>query len=518
MSNAKIEWKAVGSFNFLEEDTLSPRYEHPLTHACSSSQKKENSTYDTTKVFFNYVFKAIILPILLFERLSKIVMTYLICPYQFFTSEKDFYKERISEIQDLTEQTIKFNSFVLQPEGKSGPQLDGIEIIPQHQKEISPEKQKWLIFSLPNGIIHQEKNIYLFFVAIARMTGLCIATTNYRGARKEPFHRPEKFKDLVKDADTLVKHVTDKGVQPKNCVLWGFSLGGIVAATVAAKHQKPGQEVHYLGENTLDRAEKTASGYASGKAMVKFAKYGIEDYLRPSDEGSKTIKERAYFAIKDIAVCVPHTIFRTIFFATMFFEHLYYAELSKACHSLAEIVKTFIFDPLVLISSIITLLVAPFFDFTHAIKYFNNQLCEEFGDHLVFLIARARYFAWISEKYIVSQGWGTTGAKAWGKIKGEKLASGVKQDSVISWDSSLIKGIYSEYGPNSAEATDTYIHKSKTSSHITPLIQENPQEFFSFLERALKIKFSETIHEITTAQITNLISHSLFTGPKKEDV
>ncbi len=132
-------------------------------------------------------------------------LTHIVCPYQFFPCEKSYYDDHQEEIDELCNDQVELTPFVLQPEGESGPQLDAITIIPNHQKREAPENQKWIVFALPNIINHQNPIIHTFLINLARHTGLCIATTNYRGARKEPRHRPQNMENLANDFDYLVK-------------------------------------------------------------------------------------------------------------------------------------------------------------------------------------------------------------------------------------------------------------------------------------------------------------------------
>lgn len=496
-----IDYSQMGTYTLQEAHKRSNVYVHPRNLPRRVEEDIETGAFQEIKNLSKWVFKIIVLPAILFERLSKIVMTYLVCPFQFFDSKENFYKDKQERIRDFTDNSVEFKSFVLEPEGVDGPKLDAIEIIPNAQKDIPTEEQKWIFFALPNGIIHQQRGLYLFLSTLSRITGVCIACTNYRGARKEPFHRPEKFDELVDDVDQLVQYKTDQGVRPNNCIMHGFSLGGNVAIHVAARHQQSGHEMHYLGENTFNRLHKAAHGYASGNAMVRFAERHVADYLRPDSKGTPTMKGRAYFAVKEIVAFLPHITMRIFFYITMFFEHMAYAELDGACKCIAEIGRTMLFDPLVLASSILALVFSPFADFTHAIRYFNEQLCDDFANHLIFLIARSRTFTTLSEQFILMEGWGTYGDKRWQEIKGEKFATAVKTDTVIEWEASLVNGILNRFGEDSEDAKHTYVHKDKKAGHTTLLLEDNPGLYFRFLERALKIKFPDAVHQITRDQI-----------------
>lgn len=500
-----INYKNLGTFTPLPKGDVAPPYPYHFDNPQNVEEDKEKGNYAGIKSLAKGFLKIIATPALYFERVSKIAMTYLICPYQFLSSEKDFYKDKTDKIKHFTDGQIQFNNYTLEPEGANGPQLDAIEFIPRSQQGLKPEEQKWIFFSLPNGATHQSYNAYLFLATLSRITGICFACTNYRGARKEPFHRPEIFKDLVNDVDTLVKHKFSQGVLPENSMMQGFSLGGSVALHVAARHQKKGHEMSYFGENTFNRLHKASAGYASGEAMVRFVERHLSDYIIPPKEGIDNFKGRALHAIREIAGFLPHIILRTVFYAALFFEHMYFAEITKAWSAICEMIKTMMIDPLILISSIAALIASPFADLTYAIRYLGSHLAEDFGDSLIFVIARSRMFTSISEKFIIAQGWKTEGVDEWKKLKGEKFATAVKTDTVIHWDASLVNGIMNEFGPESDDTARTYVHKNQKATHVSFVIEDNPGVYFSFLERAFKIKYPEQIFDLKPKQMTHMM-------------
>ncbi len=492
-------------FTWNETPSSSLHYFHPR----NVSEVKEPSPFiEKINELIRAILKILFAPIFLFERLSFFALIHMVCPYQLSPCDKDFYSDHQERIEELSQNEVEFYPFVLTPEGPEGPQLDAVTIIPNHQKAVPTEQQKWLILALPNFVSHQDKRIHTFLINFARYTGLCIGITNYRGARKEPRFRPQKFNDLVDDVDELTKYLCNYGVRPKNMVMQGLSLGGAVATSVAARHQKAGREMSIAAENTFDHIGSAVRGYATGSSMVTFAKKNIENYLIPEAEGHQSIKDRAYYALKEILFCLPHLVFRVIIFATLFFDHLFQGEFLQAFYAIGEICKTVLLDPLILISSIFVLFASPCADFSFILRYLNLKLCENFEDSLVFIIARSHLYSELAKRYIGWSNWETNIADEWAKIKGARLVSTVKQDNVIWWDASLGKAI-EDRSDEIGNDEEFYVHESEDSTHKTPLLQENADRYFSFLERALEIKFPPHAKQLSPEVVEKFITGTL---------
>ncbi len=487
--------------HFTRNDPSIPKkhYFHPRN---ISEVKEPSSCTDQVNSFAKFLFKILIAPVFLFERLSHFALIHLVCPFQFFPCSKDYYENLTNKkrIEKLCNGEVTLNSCVLQPEGDSGPQLDAITIISNQQRGLDDREQKWIVVALPNFANHQDERIHTFLINYARYTGLCIAVTNYRGARKEPRHRPDQFNDLVNDVDELTKRLCNGGVHPKNIVIQGVSLGGAVASYVAARHQEKEHEMSVISENTFDHIGDAVRGYSSGSAMVHFAKEKIEPYLVPEANTTHSLKSRVYYALKELFFCIPHLIFRVIVFTTLFFDHLFQGNFAEAFRAVAEICKTVLLDPVIFVSSLFVLLSSPFADYTQILRYLNLKLCEKFEDSLVFTIFKSRLYSQLAKRYIEWAKWNTNVADAWLSIKGAKFSSTVREDNVILWEASLGKGLEErsgEWGNNG----EVFVNESTDATHRTFLMQSRPEKYFTFLEKALKINFPQCARELSSKTV-----------------
>ncbi len=448
--------------------TFTSDHEYPLYQFPKAEEKKELFCFENP-----------------FKKISQWLTRFVICPFVRSGGSPDFYT-RITGNYDTTLKPVTLR------EGEI--ELDALTIIPYTQRMTPPEKQRWLVFALPNGATHDNFLMNSFLKQLSILTGLCIGITNYRGSRPDASCLTTmNYKDLVDDVDSFIKHLTvDMGVRPAHIVMHGLSLGGIVGIEVASRHQKPGEEMHYLGENTLNNFQEVALEIPFSKSSMNLA----QKILFPKHLPHKTY-ERITTSLKQIALIIPTLIARVILFSIFFFEALFSSEWEKAGTCLFEIGKSIVLPHLLLGISIIQLATFPFWDLTQHLADINLYYADKLEDTLFYRMMRSRVICSLVKKFISFSGWESDGKEAWNKIRGEKLISQVKSDEIIPFAASLYRAVN--------DTQKQYLHQSPTSGHNTFLVQENPRLFFNFLERALKIQYNEKLKSVSGQEISRFL-------------
>ena len=149
---------------------------------------------------------------------------------------------------------------------------DGIDLDLLSIKANEPaEDQKWIVYFLGNSSCYEKKLRLL--KEISQQTGANLLTGNYRGVMRSK-GRAKSSKDLIMDGETMVQYLLRKGVAPENILIHGMSLGGAVAAQVAALHQKKGHEMHLCAERSFSSVKdlaKSRFGWPLGILAGKLA-------------------------------------------------------------------------------------------------------------------------------------------------------------------------------------------------------------------------------------------------------
>ena len=471
-----------GTFTINSSENETPEY---IYDASKPKQAVEESCLDIVIKYAKIFFKLLLFPIFLPDLLFRSLLAQMICPYRTVPVASDYYTENKSSIDLALDNKAKLHSFSLFPQGEDGPELSAIKIIPDHQKDTPGKDRKWIVITLPNAIIHEESYIHNDLICIARKTGLCVAVTNYRGCWGRPDNPPKQFSDLVEDVDSLVKDLLlEERAHPKNILIQGLSLGGAVGVEVASRYQDEGQEMHYLGQNTFDALEDTCVNFLLNDPCMDLIDRIRHDWFIPSSSGEKSILRRLYFGAKEITTVVPHMITRVIVFVALFFENLYFGKQENAMESLLEIGKTVVFAPFSLVSGVITLVSAPLFDFTFAIRYFDLALVEKLENTIPFRIINSPFFSTLAKRYIQTTGWTSSSSSAWEKIKGNKIVSQVRKDDIIPFMTSLAAGIKRR----NLEG-EVLINEGDNFDHCSELLKIDKKRYYQFIEDALSIKF-----------------------------
>ncbi len=427
------------------------------------------------------------------KKLSQRLANLVICPFMRNGGETDFYTDY--EIDPLYSVSLK--PITLR---KGGVELDALTIIPNAQENLPPERQKWLIFAFPNAMNHDNLDSCDLLVQLARLTGLCVGVTNYRGTRPDtPCMTSISYEDLVEDVDALVEHLTmEEGIRPGNIIMHGLSLGGIVGVEVAARHQIPGEEMHYLGENTLNQFEQVAEELPTSEAVQELLEKPIPILYEKS---SYHCVVRICICLDELVFLLPYLALRVALFVFFFFEALCLTEWKCAREALFEIGKSFVLSTLVLTNSVIQLATFPCLDLIDNFNKIDSLYADKFRDGLLGRISQSRTIVALAKAMIRFSEWEADGESAWNKIRGEKLVSQVKKDNVIPFAASL----YHAVNPEEEADPQTYLHNSPTSDHCTFLAEENPRLFFDFIERALQVEYAETLKSTPGPEISKFL-------------
>lgn len=154
-------------------------------------------------------------------------------------------------------------------------QIETFDHVRLDAREILCKKKtdKWITFFCPNGALYED--VQEQYVDLARRVKANILFFNYRGCG----HSGGKVKpatELLLDGSAVVEHLKAKDVPLKNILLYGHSIGGGVAATVAE---------HYKGIKIInDRSFKAVSDVVSSFAtriigpIVKITRYEINAF------------------------------------------------------------------------------------------------------------------------------------------------------------------------------------------------------------------------------------------------
>ena len=135
-------------------------------------------------------------------------------------------------------------------QSKHGPILNGIEIRPQGLQQKKPEK--WIVYYNKNDATWEGQTAFL--AKMAKDVGANVICCNYRGVMKSSGF-PTKEEHLIEDGDAVVQHLRDQGVEPKNILLYGSSIGGAVATHVAEKRVTEGEKVSLMSDRSFSSLE-----------------------------------------------------------------------------------------------------------------------------------------------------------------------------------------------------------------------------------------------------------------------
>lgn len=182
--------------------------------------------------------------------------------------ETDDLEEKIdklqTEIESVNSQLEIRKLFVEEPSNHAhqvkvttadGVEIDTMMIQNENQINLPIEKQKWIVFFVGNAMCYEE--LLENLKQISDQTGANVYTGNYRGVMSSK-GSPSSTHDLILDGEAMVQKLLAAGVPSENILLHGWSIGGGVAAEVAAHHQEVGHEMHLCSDRSFSSIIDTA--------------------------------------------------------------------------------------------------------------------------------------------------------------------------------------------------------------------------------------------------------------------
>lgn len=138
--------------------------------------------------------------------------------------------------------------------------LDGAAVFcrPEEKEQFimgDGKNQKWII--VVNGNSEYYEETLKEHTELAKSFNANVLAFNYRGVGQSEGN-PEKFDDLIIDADACVQYLIAKGVPEDQIIIKGHSLGGGVATKVASLYEK----VNLINTNSYASISKVAEVHA----------------------------------------------------------------------------------------------------------------------------------------------------------------------------------------------------------------------------------------------------------------
>lgn len=186
-----------------------------------------------------------------------------------------------------------------------GATLDGVEIHTDQQSTRPAKEQKWVIHLGGRGSCWEKKYDYLN--EVAEEAGANILTANYRevGYSRGKLRSKE---DLITDARAMVQRLLDKGVDPSNILIWGYSLGGGIGAELAHRMQKDeGLVVNLLSDRSFSSMRDAVSSVVWVPFLRDIASILADRYWKiDALEHFKSLKGRRYVIVDPYDAVMRH--------------------------------------------------------------------------------------------------------------------------------------------------------------------------------------------------------------------
>jgi len=129
---------------------------------------------------------------------------------------------------------------------------------------VDSVKLDTMIYHQDHSVKMQDRKFILFFNGnngtyestlpdlkkLSDQVGASIYCGNYRGVGYSE-GTPMNKQDLIMDGDAMMHHLLSLGVQRKNILIHGWSLGGAVGAEVAALHQNENGSVSFCSDRSF---------------------------------------------------------------------------------------------------------------------------------------------------------------------------------------------------------------------------------------------------------------------------
>ena len=144
-------------------------------------------------------------------------------------------KDKVERYQQLSQKELPDGNYTL--DRLSIKTADGVvlDTITLENEAQDPEKpQKWIVYFNGNGACWEKTLPDQIRLSLA--TGAHVYTGNYRGVGKSKGFALSS-NDLLCDGETMVQYLLQKRkVKPENILLYGWSMGALIATDLAAMH------------------------------------------------------------------------------------------------------------------------------------------------------------------------------------------------------------------------------------------------------------------------------------------
>lgn len=262
---------------------------HDIFHTKQILADEQKTLAKIRRVAWN-IFSIVVFPVgigRLIGKVGKLVVSLIILPaaemYNLDKKKAQYAKnhdpellEKIKEIEQLHQGREEFlktpSNHATQTTLQTADdvKIDTVAVCNEKQSQIPEKEQKWIIFLNGNAMCY-EKNLD-GLVKLAQVTDANVLSGNYRGVMRSEGLATSAH-HLVLDAEAMIQHLLDQGVQPKNIMIHGWSLGGAVAAEAAAYHQEKGNEMHLCSERSFASVAEVVKTMFPGKLGWVLSKF-----------------------------------------------------------------------------------------------------------------------------------------------------------------------------------------------------------------------------------------------------
>ncbi|MBM3192774.1 MAG: hypothetical protein FJZ59_00885 [Chlamydiae bacterium] len=278
--------------------------------------------------------------------------------------------------------------------------LDGIEIISKAQENFPPHEQKWSILALPNLTLWQQI-CHLLLIPFTSSTEINLLCVNYRMTGNSEKKRPSSFDEICLDIDAAVQELLKRGVNPKNILLHGISLGGATALHVANHYQKQGISLTCIVQNTFNKAQEVVP-----EGLQRLAKSIYKqrlDRILTQESTKTTTFDRALLSLRDAFFSLPHLALRVRLLATCILGNLLRCNLIGIKENVIDLLKTICFDVILTLTGFLSFFLSPF---TNRLNHFNASLNRYFLDNsLLLAFITSSKIEWVARKIVAYSGW-----------------------------------------------------------------------------------------------------------------
>lgn len=237
----------------------------------------------TTQKLYDYsvaFFKTIVFPIGILNLVAASFVLIAQNPFfSYFAGERAFEDLRAQMASDFTRRTLIT---------ADGVHLDAMEM------QVA-NADKWIIFCNPNGATYEE--VHHHYSELTADTNANLLFFNYRGTGESRSFATCP-RDLYVDGETALQYALSH-TAPGNVLMYGWSLGGSVAAEVASNH--PG--VHLLSDRSFARLTGLVSTIINGLAGTVLSWLGWE--MNPVDALPKITGEKVLITASYDTVIPP---------------------------------------------------------------------------------------------------------------------------------------------------------------------------------------------------------------------